>query len=252
MSDIDIQVPAWVVALAFLVQVTPLLLIAAAALFMRGLLRYLAIGAFAFFAFELIAAGVLGWLRPRYESVAPDPNQITIPPSVIAQLGLQADRAQRTVDGGWAVHLTRPQAVDGWTCLPDLVELTLDGHLRRCALASAHDWNGWPLPPLTLVTPGEGTLGIVVPPDAPVMAPEIGRPLPATGGMTLNADGSLDSVYFDAEAPLLVCGRPLWSTVRWRYDAATLGQGRTRPPAAVTGASLSGNPVEIPRPGCAK
>ena len=160
------------------------------------------------------------------------------PPQPTNILGVKADWMEREADGRWTVQLTSPQAIDGWTCQTTGVKLGRDGHLRGCSLSAGRNWNGWPIPAGTLLnldSPGK-TIGMVFPANRPVMAHEIGRPLPATGSMSMNADGSLNRVYFENNAPLVVRGIPLWNTVTWDYAASTFGQGRDRPPIAYNGA----------------
>lgn len=292
MSDVGINFPTWLVLVVlsfdfWRVVIVLELAALAAAFFMRGWWRMLALGVAVVLAADLAAAAVLALSDRRVESearaydqsikttlAAPrrvdglalpagtaitwrDPAQSQVMEAVLPQpmtlLGLTIDRLQRSVDEGWAVHLAGPQSVDGWTCQPDLVELAADGALRRCVVASAREWNGWTIPAATLVAPDPTarTVGFVFPTDMPVMAQEIGRNLPATGGMSMNADGSLNSVYFDAEAPLVVCGASLWNTVTWTYDTASFGQGRARRPEKVTGAAPAGDPIEV-KPGACR
>lgn len=291
MSDVGITMPAWAVVLLLSIEFWPAIagLAAAsiaAAFFLPRLWRGAAIGLAVLLLLDLALVRVAGFKQRRQEASAQAYDQtinttlpadllvdgLTLPagtaiswadpahthlteavlPHSAPVLGLAADRVRRSVDGGWALQLAGPQAVDGWTCQPDLVELTQGGHLARCELALAREWNGWPIPAKTLVTLTDQSVGLVFPTDAPVMAPEIGRPLPATGGMTLNADGSLDSVYFEADAPFAVCGGTIWNTVNWRYDPSTFGQGRARQPASVTGASPAGDDIEDKLPACTK
>ena len=152
-------------------------------------------------------------------------------------LGVSVNFVSQESDG-WSVRLTTPQAIDGWICEVSLVQITTDGHLRRCTLSAGREWNGWPVPAGTLLDLArtDTTVGMVFPEATPVMAAEIGRTLPATGGMSMNADGSLDCVYFENDSPLVVQGVPLWNTVCWQYAPDTFGQGRNRPKLAVRGA----------------
>lgn len=291
MSDVGINIPARLALIVLSVDFWPVvvaleLAAIAAAFFVRGPWRLLFIALAVLFAADLAVAGMLALNDARFEASAragdqsvkttltaaqtvdglalpagtavtwSDPTHTQVIEAVLpvpaTLLGVKADRVQRSVDGGWVAHLAGPQSVGGWTCQPDLVELEADGGLRRCALASERNWNGWMVAAATLVAPhpADHTIGFVFPADAPVMAREIGRNLPATGGMSMNEDGSLNSVYFDAEASLAVCGASLWNTVTWRYDAATLGQGRERKPVGVSGASPAGEAVEFALPGC--
>ncbi len=288
LSDVSINIPTWAVLLVLSAQLWPLVLVLAAvamisAFFLGGRWRRAAIVIAGLLLLDLAAARLMqarddanaqlhelsvnttlaadtlvdGLKLPAGTEITwADPTHTHFTTAVLphpaAVLGVTAKRVQIEVDGGWALDLDRPQSIDGWTCQADFVELKQDAHLRRCVLASARDWNGWPIPAATLIALNGPTLGFVFPPDASVMAREIGRPLPATGAMTINADGSLDSVYFDAEAPLVVCNASLWNTVTWRYDPATIGQGRDRKPIAVSGASPAGDLVELNLPGCTK
>ena len=284
MSDITLNIPLWFIVVFLGYQYWPVVLLlgalaVAAAVFARGALRIVAGVAAALLLSELALALSLG-LQDRREDAArdaydrslnavlsaprsidglalppgtavtwSDPSQThlsqAVPPSPVSLFGLNVTSIQRTVDDGWAMQLAGAQSVAGWTCEPDLVELYADGRLRRCSLATAREWQGWPIPAATLVALDrpDQTVGLVFPTDQPVMASEIGRPLPSTGQITLNDDGSLDSVYFEPDAPLLSCGQTLWNTVRWQYDASTLGQGRARKPVAVSGASPGGDPI---------
>lgn len=160
------------------------------------------------------------------------------PPGPADVLGVTVIWLQRDQPDSWRIRLDADRSIDGWTCQPDLVGIAADGHLRSCTLAAARQWNGWPIPAATLLSleRPDRIVGLVLPEHDPVMAPEIDRPLPNTGQMTINPDGSLDSVYLQQDAPLTVCGTPLWNTLRWEYAADTFGRGRARPAVILHGA----------------
>lgn len=145
-------------------------------------------------------------------------------------------------DGEWMLKPDGPAAVQGWPCAADLVFLRPDGSLVSCTLAEATAWQGWILPAGTSVDPDplRGKLGLRFYAGSPV-AREIGRALPRRA--TLNADGSLDGAEFDDAAPLGVGDVAFTGEVRWRYDPATFGRGRDRPPVAVAGATARGRVV---------
>ena len=277
MSDVGVNFPLWFVLVMLGLELWPLALILGivaivGAAFTRGFWRIAATCVAALLVLDVAAAGVIWVLRMRDDADARafdrsihstlDAAQVidgvTLPPATAVTwtnsthahieyaalpqptdlLGVTADWLRRNDNGGWAVRLTAPQTIDGWTCQPEPVDLGQDGHLRGCTLATGREWNGWPIPPAALVRLNgpDKTVGMVLPKDDPVMAREIERPLPVTGAMSINADGSLDSVYLEADAPLAVCGIPLWNSLKWDYAASTFGQGRNRPVVAVIGA----------------
>ena len=130
---------------------------------------------------------------------------------------------------GWDLQLPEPEPIEGWTCERIGVRVSDTGRLRSCDLAAGRIWRGWPIPAgslLDLATTGK--IGLALPRGASLPAPEIGHPLTATGGFSLNADGSLSRFYFEGDDPLLVAGMQLCNTVEWVYDPATMGQGRRR------------------------
>lgn len=119
------------------------------------------------------------------------------------------------------------------------MRLSFTGHLESCRLATRQAWHGWPIPAGSLLDLGTaGKVGLVLPTGASMVAPEIGHDITATGGFTLNADGSLDHLYFEDDDPLVVVGRRLWNTVQWTYDPATYGQGRRRRVQTVRGTQI--------------
>lgn len=148
-------------------------------------------------------------------------------------LGVPATSVQRA-DGGWSVETTAAREIGGWSCWAGTLTIALDGSLRSCSLDRPASWRGWTFPVHTHIHP-EATgsiiamLGGMPGPEAP----EIGRRLPDV--VAFNPDGSLATGTFDRASPVLVAGVPLWGEVRWRYDPATLGEGRTRPAIAVEG-----------------
>jgi hypothetical protein len=301
-SDVGLNLPQWLVLVVLGVELWPVALILgigalAAAAFTRGTWRIAASCAAALLVLDVAAAGLIGVVRMRDDANArafdrslrstldtaqvidgvnlpaasvvtwTDPTHAHVEYASLPQptdlLGVTADWLHRTDDGGWTVRLSAPQAIDGWTCQPEFVDLGQDGHLRGCTLAAGREWNRWPIPPATLVKLDgpDKAVGMVLPKDAPMMADEIDRPLPATGLMSMNADGSLRAAYFEADAPLVVCGISLWNSVGWEYAAPTFGRGRDRPVMAVTGALTndlayrgrelrSGTTVELRLPDC--
>lgn len=163
------------------------------------------------------------------------------PPEPIRLFGLRVSWLGRADAGsGWDLQFPEPEAVEGWTCERIGVRVSDAGRLRSCNLAAGRIWRGWPLPAgsrLDLATPGE--IGLALPMGASLPAPEIGHPLTATGGFSLNADGSLNRFYFEDDDPLRVAGMRLWNTVQWTYDPATAGQGRRRRALTVRGSLVS-------------
>ncbi len=161
-------------------------------------------------------------------------------PSPTPLLGLQLSFVSASDDGqGWDVQMPSPPKIDGWTCdTKGLVQVSAQGRLRSCTLATARGWQGWTLPAGSLLelTAPDGEVGLALPMGASLPAPEIGHAIPATGQFRFNADGSLHDVYFDGKDPLVVRGVPLWNEVTWTYDPVTIGQGRRRRPTAVSGA----------------
>lgn len=150
-------------------------------------------------------------------------------------LGVEADYVGRRGEDGWTVHMTGPRVLDGWPCDGFSVSLGRDGRLHSCMLSRPVEWNGWTLPAQTGVTPrpAERKLGLFFAYDATVAYPGIERPLPRAQEVSVNDDGSLDAAYFLPE-PLVLRGVALKRVVEWRYDPATYGMGRDRPPVAVT------------------
>ena len=130
---------------------------------------------------------------------------------------------------GWDLRLPEPEPIEGWTCERIGVRVSDVGRLQSCNLAAGRMWRGWPIPGGSLLDLATtGTIGLALPMGASLPAPEIGHPLTATSGFSLNADGSLNRFYFEDDDPLLVAGMRLWNTVEWTYDPATMGQGRRR------------------------
>ena len=161
-------------------------------------------------------------------------------------LGLDVEWIARSGDGtGWDVQTPKPTVVEGWTCNEVGVHLSPRGRLRGCRLAGGRLWQGWPIPgdtPLDLSKAGEVGIALI---ESAIPAPEIGRSVPATGGMSFNADGSLDQVHFNEDDPLVVRGVRLWNSVTWVYSPASLGRGRRRRPLAVRGATLPPESREV-------
>lgn len=173
------------------------------------------------------------WMEPSHlrlvEARMPRPTDVR---------GTMAVYARREFDG-WHLETERPQEVDGWPCDKGAVTLEPNGSLRTCVLSRQAEWNGWTLPARTSITPRHpGDLfSVTLPQDAVVFAREIGRTLPSTPAF--NLDGSLHSVMYDNDTPTVVRGVALCCHLRWRYDPATLGMGRDRPPVAVEGTAVS-------------
>lgn len=159
-------------------------------------------------------------------------------------LGVEAASVGRQGEDGWMVHMTGPRVLDGWPCDGFGVSLGRDGRLRSCLLSRPVEWNGWTLPARTGVTPrpAERKLGLFFAHDATVTYPGIEQPLPQE--VSAHDDGSLDGADFLYE-PLVLRGVALERVVEWRYDPATHGMGRDRPPLAVAGTTLV--PVESRR-----
>ena len=151
-------------------------------------------------------------------------------------LGFSARSVSRVGDD-WLISSMQAQEIDGWPCARDgEVRLDPKGALRSCWLSREVEWKGWTLPKETgikLRGPGHG-INFNLPHGGAVFAREIGRPLDIRRPVSLNEDGSLDSVELSGE-PFVARDTRLRGTVRWHYDAATLGEGRTRPPVAVEG-----------------
>ena len=165
------------------------------------------------------------------------------PPDPIPLFGLRVTWLGRADSGsGWDLQLPEPEQIDGWTCDRIGVRVSETGVLQSCTLAAGRMWHGWPIPTgslLDLTT--SGTVGLALTGNASMPAPEIGHTLTATGGFSLNADGSLARYYFEDADPLLVAGQRLCNTVEWSYDPATLGRGRRRPALTVRGNQILPN-----------
>ncbi|MGC1304029.1 MAG: hypothetical protein WA840_16805, partial [Caulobacteraceae bacterium] len=147
------------------------------------------------------------------------------------------DQIERQDSGNLIVQLARPQTIDGWPCGTVNVHLTPAGRLVGCDLGEETRWKGWRLPAETILElPSPDIVRLAFATGQPILAPQIGRDLPQTGSMSLNRDGSLDTVYFDSRQPYRVQGVSLWNTVSWAYAPDSFGQGRRRNPLTATGA----------------
>lgn len=161
---------------------------------------------------------------------------------------LDAKRERERDD--WLVNLDRAQEIDGWPCASgqgERVRFDSKGALRSCALSRQVEWKGWTLPKdsrIRLLDPGR-RLDLYLSRAEAVFAREIGQRLPAF--VLLNEDGSLDSVEFNHDASFVVHGTRLQGTVWWCYDAATLGEGRARPPVTVESITFVGMNVGYER-----
>lgn len=172
-------------------------------------------------------------------------------------LGVRATNLRRVVEGGWIVSLAEAREIDGWPCAQGEVELTAAGRLWDCELLGTPTWRGWPLPGRTGVRSRPDihqvwlTLPFASPLDMPLESPVVGK-LPWI--VALNDDGSPSSATYDREAPYRVAEQELSGDVRWKYDPATYGMGRERPPVAVSGfvhPSGTRQHVVLPWPGSA-
>lgn len=163
------------------------------------------------------------------------------PPHPISLFGLEIDWIRYAdAEQGWDLHLTGPQAIEGWTCAAIGVRVSRAGRLRSCQLAAGRFWHGWQIPAdthLDLAYPAK--VEVTLPTGASMAAPEIGHDLTANGSFTLNSDGSLDRLYLEPDKPFIVAGQRLWNTVQWSYAPATEGQGRHRRAISVSGTVTS-------------
>lgn len=182
----------------------------------------------------LFPAGTeIRWEDPSHRRVAaarlPSPAEV---------LGVRATNLRRVVEGGWIVSLAGTSGIDGWACAEGEVELTAAGQLSDCELSGTPTWRGWDLPPRTAVRPRPDlrevwlTLPNVGTWDTPLESPVLGK-LPWI--VAFNEDGSPSRCPYDRKAPYPVAGKELSGDVQWKYDAATYGMGRERPPVAVSG-----------------
>ena len=137
----------------------------------------------------------------------------------------------------WNIVLEQAKEISGWPCAVGDVRISPEGALRWCKLSRQAEWKGWTLPEKTGIElhGQDGSLKLSLPPRVAVFAREIGQPPSWWGNVSLNGDGSLDSVMLSGDKPFVACDTPLFDTVRWRYDVTTFGEGRARPPVAVTG-----------------
>lgn len=165
------------------------------------------------------------------------------PPTPILLFGLQVSLIGRDYNGpGWELQLSEPGTIDGWTCERTNVGVLPNGKLQSCQLAAGRMWKGWLLPAGSwLDLKMAGKVGLTLPTGASLAAPEIGHRITDTGGFAFNADGSLDSFYFNEQDPLQVAGLRLWNTVEWTYDPASYGQGRGRHAVTVRGTQMLEN-----------
>ena len=124
-------------------------------------------------------------------------------------LGASITWMQRSNDGeDWNVQLATPKVIEGWTCGTVGVRLSPKGRLRTCRLSAGRRWRGWPIPSDSFLklAAADHAVQVTFTGASPIPALEIGRSIPATGGGTFNADGSLRQLYFEEEDPLLVHG----------------------------------------------
>ena len=153
-------------------------------------------------------------------------------------LGVRTTYLRRDKQGGWIIAMLDARELDCWPCAEGQIQLTAAGRLQDCVLSGTTSWQGWTLPERTSVNPLPSinavrlTLPFKSPLNMPLESPVVGR---LSRAIVLNDDGSPSVAGCDREAPCRVAGQELAGDVRWRYDPATYGMGRERPPVAVEG-----------------